>query len=149
MDAPQVPQTLSFTARLHTRWSDEDTQGVVNNAVYLTLLEEGRYRYFDALGLLRGNAFPFVLAQTNARFLAPLRAGRELELSLATVHVGTTSFRQAYRLCDPGDGTVALEAEALLVGWDAEQRAKEALTEAFKEAVRAFEDAADGTRSAR
>ena len=142
METPHVPDRLSFRTRLTTRWSDEDTQGVVNNAVYLTLLEEGRYHYFRHLGLLRENAFPFVLAQTNARFLAPLRAGGELELQLSTVHVGTSSFRQAYRLHDLEEQGPVLEAEALLVGWDGETRSKQALAAPFRTAIQTFEEAA-------
>jgi len=33
-------EAIRFRARCRTRWSDEDSQGVLNNAVYLTLLEE-------------------------------------------------------------------------------------------------------------
>ena len=38
MEQPQVPPSdaVRFRARAHTRWSDEDNQGVLNNAVYLT-----------------------------------------------------------------------------------------------------------------
>ena len=60
-----------FRCKARTRWSDEDNQNVLNNAVYMTLLEEGRHAYFERLGLLELNHFPFVLAQTNIRFVAP------------------------------------------------------------------------------
>ena len=33
-----------------TRWCDEDNQNVLNNAVYMTLLEEARVAYFLQLG---------------------------------------------------------------------------------------------------
>ena len=65
---------MRFTARVRTRWSDEDNQGVLNNAVYLSLLEEARYQYCDHLGLIEpGNHFSFVLARTDIVFLAPGR----------------------------------------------------------------------------
>ena len=75
MHAPQVPESarLRFRVRLRTRWSDEDNQNVLNNAVYLTLLEEARHAYFSKLDLLDGSHFPFLLAQCNLRFLS---AGR-------------------------------------------------------------------------
>ena len=39
MHVPQVPESsrIRFRTRSHTRWSDEDNQNVVNNAVYMTL----------------------------------------------------------------------------------------------------------------
>ena len=64
MESPKVPASgeLRFRVTLATRWSDEDNQNVLNNAVYMTLLEEARYAYFanlkfilqrlSALGLL-------------------------------------------------------------------------------------------------
>jgi len=77
MHEPQVPPSaeMRFVARVRSRWSDEDNQGVLNNAVYLTLFEEARHAYFGRLGLLEGNRFPFLLAQSNVRFLRPGRDG--------------------------------------------------------------------------
>lgn len=145
MDAPRVPppEALRFRARRATRWSDEDNQHVVNNAVYLTLLEEARHAYFSELGLLEENRFPFVLAQTNIAFLAPGRGGAELEVALATVHLGRTSFTQAYRVRELDSGRVLCEAEARLVAWDNATRAKTAMSPAFRRAVAGFEGLPD------
>ena len=141
MEPPRVPPPgeLEFTARLSTRWSDEDTQGVLNNAVYLTLLEEARYRYFGSLGLLEGNCFPFVLMQTNGRFLRPGRGGAEVEVACATTHLGKSSFTQAYRVSPSDGGEPWFEAEALLVAWDEQKRTSKPMDEAFRRAVAAFE----------
>lgn len=108
MERPPVPapEAMRFRVRLRTRWSDEDNHGVMNNAVFLTLLEEARFAYFAQLGELEENRFPFVLAQCNVAFLAPGRGGREVEVELATTHLGLTSFTQAYRVRDPATGTV-------------------------------------------
>ncbi len=116
METPNVPSIdeLSFQVTLRTRWSDEDVQGVVNNAVYMTLLEEGRHAYFTARGLLADNQFPFLLAQTNISYVAPGRGGADVQLAMATTHAGRTSFVQAYRI-QAADGTLWCEAEARLV----------------------------------
>src|SRR5437867_2711074 len=100
METPKVPasEAMRFRVTLRTRWSDEDNQCVLNNAVYSTLLEETRYAYFTHLGLLSLNHFPFVLAQTNIVFASPGRGGAEIEAEVATVALGTSSFTQAYRL---------------------------------------------------
>lgn len=118
MERPRVPplDELSQRVALRARWSDEDTQHVLNNAAYLTLLEEARYRWFGERGLLRGRAFPFVVAQTNARYLAPGRGGEDVTVAFATTHIGSSSFVQAYRVID-ASGRELCEAEALLVGW--------------------------------
>ena len=100
MELPSVPPSdaIRFRVTLRTRWSDEDTQQVLNNAVYPTLFEEARLLYFGRLGLLDENRFPFVLAQSNVRYLAPGRGGVEVEVEAVTTRLGRTSFAQAYRV---------------------------------------------------
>ena len=71
--------------------------------------------FFSGLDQLAGNHFPFVLAQTNVVYLSPGRGGREVEVELATTHVGTSSFTQAYRIREGKGGRVLCEGEARLV----------------------------------
>jgi acyl-CoA thioester hydrolase len=141
VETPRVPPSaeIAFKVRLRTRWSDEDTQHVLNNAVYSTLLEEARFAYFGELGLLEGNRFPFLLAQTNAVFLAPGRGGREVEVEVATTHVGSTSCTQAYRVREIEGGKVLCEAEVRLVGYDGETGRKKAIGDALRAAIRKLE----------
>lgn len=113
------PSPSSFKARARTRWSDEDNQGVLNNAVYLTLFEEARHAWATTVGLLERNRFPFLLAQTHVRFVAPGRGGAEVEIELLTTRVGTSSFEQAYRVRDVERDVLWAEAAALLVFYDA------------------------------
>lgn len=141
MQAPQVPPSegLRFRVRLSTRWSDEDNQQVLNNAIYMTLFEETRYRYFR--DLLGANQFPFLLAQTNVAFLAPGRGGEDVECECATTHVGSTSFTQCYRVREASSGRVLAEAQARLVAYDPRTNAKVALPDALKRAIETRERA--------
>lgn len=136
METPTVPPNgeLRFQVNLRTRWSDEDNQSVLNNAVYMTLFEEGRLAYFTDLGLLDQNRFSFLLAQTNIRFLSPGRGGVEISLAMDTTHIGNSSFRQAYRISGP-DGTAWCEGEALLVAWDPEKRTSRPMDAKFRAAL--------------
>ena len=140
METPSVPPSaeMRFRVRLRTRWSDEDNHGVLNNAVYLTLLEEARFAYFGELGLLRENRFPFVLAHSNVLFLAPGRGGAEVDVECRTTRVGKTSFEQVYRVIEAASGKAWCEAGARLVGVD-EQGRKVALTEALLAGIRSLE----------
>ena len=84
--------------------------------------------------LLEQNRFPFLLAQTNVRFLRPGRGGVAIELDLGTTRLGRSSFQQAYRVRGPG-GTVWAEAEALLVCYDPTTGASRPMTDAFRAAL--------------
>ena len=132
---PEVPDEPQFTARLRTRWSDEDNQAVLNNAVYMTLFEEARHAFGVATGMLADNRFPFLLAQTNVRFLRPGRGGAPVSVELSTTHIGTSSFHQAYRVRG-ADGETWVEAEAALVCYDPETGASRPMDEAFRSALR-------------
>lgn len=141
METPRVPESsaIHFRVTLHTRWSDEDNQHVLNNAVYMTLFEEARHRYFGDLGLLEGNHFPFVLAQTNVAFLAPGKGGVDVVVETRTVALGTSSFTQVYRIRDAVSGAIWCEAEARLVAWDNAHKKKGEMSPAFRARLIAFE----------
>lgn len=100
------------------RWKDIDAAGILNNAVYLTLVEQARYGYFDELGLLAGHAdFAFVLGETTVRYVAPGRAGMLLVVKARTARLGNKSFDQEYEVwCQ---GTQLARVTARLVWCDA------------------------------
>ena len=136
MQAPEVPDSsrLGFRVRVRTRWSDEDNQGVLNNAVYLTLFEEARHAYFGSLGLLEDNRFPFLLSQTQLRFLSQGRGGEEVEIELATLRLGNSSLEQAYRVRSLA-GEIWAEGRALLVVYDPVNGGSRAMAPEFRAAI--------------
>ena len=141
METPNVPSSdaLRFQTRLRTRWVDEDNQSVLNNAIYLTLMEEGRLAYFTELGLMDAARFPFVLAAANLRFLAPGRGGCEVLLEMSTIHLGESSFVQAYRIRDGESGEVWCEAIHRLVAWNTQTRVKQPMDPDFRQRIAEFE----------
>jgi YbgC/YbaW family acyl-CoA thioester hydrolase len=141
MHRPQVPESgrIRYRHKTRTRWSDEDNQNVLNNAVYLTLLEESRHGYFDRLGMLEQNHFPFLLYQTNVRYVAPGRGAADVEIEVVTTHLGTRSFQQSYRVREAHAGTVWCEAEAVLVTFDPATGKSAAMSPGFKQAIAEFE----------
>ena len=143
MEAPVLPPDSAFRFRvtLATRWSDEDNHSVLNNAVYMSLCEEARLAYFRRLGLLEDNQFPFLLGQTNIRFVRPGRGGRPVVVEAATTRIGNKSFDQAYRIRDEASGEVLAEAVATLVGFDGVAGRSVALSDSFRAAIASMEEA--------
>jgi acyl-CoA thioester hydrolase len=137
MNEPEVPESsrMKFSARLSTHWSDEDNQGVLNNAVYLTLFEEARHAYFGSLGLLANNQFPFLLAQTHVRFLRPGRGGEAVDVEVATPRLGNSSLEQAYRVRAAKDGEVWAETHALLVVYEPSSGSNRPMSAEFRAAI--------------
>jgi acyl-CoA thioester hydrolase len=126
-----------FTHQETVRWSDADLMGVLNNAVYLTLLEQARYAYFRRLGLMRGESgFPFVLGSTSVRFLAPGRAGMQLAIGARVTRLGGRSFDMDFAVRS-GDLLLATATATLVcVGEDLRSQP---IPDAFRAAVARFE----------
>lgn len=137
MEAPRTVARPQHRHILRTRWSDEDRQGVLNNAASLTLCEEARLSWCLHHGLLEGADFPFVLAQANTRWIAPGAGGVEVVVELSTLEIGATSFTQCYRIRECDGGRVLVECEARLVAWDARTRGKAPLSARLRAALEA------------
>ncbi len=142
MDVPQLPDNsgFNFIADCHTRWSDEDNLGVLNNAVYLTLLEEARFQYFTNLELMHlSKQFNFVLGQTNIRFLAPGKGATAVSVAIQTSHLGNRSFTQKYRVYCPLTDIIWAEAEAVMVVWNPKSRSADDMPDEFRSKISDFE----------
>jgi acyl-CoA thioester hydrolase len=126
-----------FVADVPLRWADVDSEGVVNNAVYLTLTEQARFLYFDHLGLVPDRKVPFVLAEATVRFLRPGRLGMRVEVAARTRELGNTSFRMDYEVRSAD--VVLATVQAALVFVDAALRPR-AIPDDVRDAIRQFED---------
>src|SRR5262249_28841530 len=109
--------TLAMPSRFATPppvgWVDIDAAGVLNNAVYLSLIEQARFSYFEQLGLLPAGQVPFVLAEATVRFLRPGRYGMAVATAAAVVRLGNTSFTMEYEV--RADAAVLATGTAVLV----------------------------------
>jgi len=107
-----------FERQVPVRWRDTDALGHVNNAVYLTYLEEGR----DAFYLRLVGDPQYVVVRLEIDFAAEVRHDdRAVTVAVAVERIGTTSLttRESIRTAA---GQVAAEARVVTVRWDAGSR---------------------------
>jgi acyl-CoA thioester hydrolase len=121
-----------YVHRETVRFRDVDELGHVNNAVFLTYLEEARIGFLVPKG---AEASGMILARVEIDFKAPLRTGDELEIGVRPVGVGTKSFELEYEI-RTGD-TVAAEAKTVLVSFDYETGRTVEVPQAWREALAA------------
>jgi acyl-CoA thioester hydrolase len=106
------------SVRIRVRWADEDGYGHVNNAVYLNYLEEARDRVVERLFPMAGN--DFVIAHIGIDYRAEItHLDCEVDVECRITGYGRSSVRTA-EVIRKLDGTVAAEAETVLVPRDAE-----------------------------
>lgn len=123
---------FDFVHRETVRFRDVDSMGHVNNAVFLTYLEEARIAYLLPFGAEVAN---MILARVEIDFRAPLRMGAEIEVGVRPSTVGTKSFELEYEVRD-GD-TIAAEAKTVIVSYDYESGRSVELPETWREALAA------------
>jgi acyl-CoA thioester hydrolase len=114
--------------RLRIRWRDMDNYGHVNNAVYLNYLEECRDRLVESL-FGSDEAWDFVLAHVGIDFRSELtQADGEVLVRCEVSSVGRSSIHTRERI-EKRDGTLAAEAEAVIVPRAPGQRSSRPLTD--------------------
>lgn len=136
-----APIPFRFVVPTPLRWVDVDSEGVVNNTVYLSLMEQARFVYFEQLGGLRDGNIPFVLAETRASYLRPGRLGADVVTKARVVRLGRSSFDMAFECI--ANGEVLVRAHKVLVWVDKDLRPVP-IDEAARARIAAFEGIAPG-----
>jgi len=130
--------------RLVVRFSDCDPLAHVNNAVYLTYLEQARITLWRAqLGAWPrpmpdgGPREGFILARAEVDFRAQAREGDELEVRLALGGFGRTSATYEYEIVDVRTDRLVAEAKTVQVWIDYDAGRPVPLTDALKQTLSA------------
>jgi acyl-CoA thioester hydrolase len=110
--------------RMVVRFRDCDPYGHVNNAVYLTYLENARFALWRAQKM-RG----VILARAEADYKAQAKYGDELEVRVRLEGLGRTSFRYEYEVRDVTTDQVVLTARTVQVHYDYERQMPLELTD--------------------
>jgi acyl-CoA thioester hydrolase len=128
---------LTHEKRIEVRWRDVDALRHVNNAVYATYLEEARDGWLEqALGG-DGALWDYVLARVAIDFRNEVGLDEEAVVArVSLVRIGTSSLtlREEIRKLD---GTLAAEAESVIVARDRETGRSRPLTHAERAALQA------------
>lgn len=111
-----------FIHRLQVRFRDCDPLGHVNNAVYLTYLEQTRFSHWRALWGFGSPQLPpgmpgVILARVECDYRKPATYGETLEIRMTVAELGRTSFRYEYEIVDE-QGTTVATAKTVQVMYD-------------------------------
>jgi len=95
------------------RFRDVDALGHVNNAAYLTYLEQARIAFLAPMG---ADQTGMILARAEIDFRAQVGFGDAVEIEVQPLRVGTKSFELGYTL--RVRGAAVAEAKTVLVAFD-------------------------------
>ena len=112
----------SFEHELEVRFRDCDGLGHVNNAVYLTYLEQARFAFWQRLTGIRGIPRSFILARVECDYRLQATAGDRLVVRLRVTAVGKSSFTLEYEIVNGRTREVVATARTVQVMYDYDAR---------------------------
>lgn len=95
--------------------------GHANNAVYLTYLEQARFKHWRALWKFGEDRFPepgIILAHADIDYHSPARVGESLEIRIAVERIGLSSFTYKYDIVSVADRRLIASARTVQVAYD-------------------------------
>ncbi len=134
------PETDDGTLRMHERrieirWSDLDAYAHVYHPVYLTYLEAARDQWFGRVFELRGRIWDYVVARVTVEYRGALTlADAAAVVRCRLKQIGRSSLTTREEVLAP-DGRLAVEAEVVIVVWDAESGHSRQLSQAERTAL--------------
>ena len=104
-----------FRIPIALRWSDLDAFNHVNNARYLTFLEQARIEWFDTLDApwMTDEVAP-VVATATINFKRPIEYPASIAVELFTERLGNTSVTIGHRILSD-DGTLHADGHVVAV----------------------------------
>lgn len=111
-----------FYHPIEVRYGDLDPQGHVNNAKYLTYMEQARIAYIHHLGFWQeGQSFldmGIIMADAQVTFLAPIQFGQNVRVGVRVARLGNKSLTMEYCFEDADSGSKLATGSTVLVAYD-------------------------------
>ncbi|HXE80303.1 MAG TPA: thioesterase family protein [Vicinamibacterales bacterium] len=111
-------ERFDYEHEIEVRFRDCDLLGHVNNAVYLSYLEQARVGYWQRLSGSSGVPRSFILARAECDYRAPATLGDRLVVRVAVASVGRSSFTLDYEVLNARTRQVVAAARTVQVMYD-------------------------------
>ena len=128
-----------FVHAQEVSFRDLDVFGHVNNAVYLTYLENARIGYLrDVLGIESVEDLLVIVAKVNIDFRTRASLAETLEVGARVSRIGTKSFDLDHEIRGP-DGRLVTAATTTLVTFDYRGDTTMPVPDLWRERIEAYE----------
>lgn len=142
MKAPIDLSSYKFTYKLHPRWSDMDELHHINNAVYLSYLEDARGRYLHFAAHWDWMVDGIILANVNINYLSPMHFLNEAYVYVRCSKVGNKSFDLEYIIAGKdknGESIVYAAAQTTQVMFDYKTNSSVIIPDHLREKLNSFD----------
>ena len=131
-----------FYHLIEVRYGDLDPQGHVNNAKFLTYMEQARVFYLKQLRLCEGGSFlnlGIILADVQITFKKAVQFGDPIRVGMRISRIGNKSMTSDYLLEDGRDASLFATGSSVLVAYDYQNNHSVPIPEEWRKAIHQFE----------
>jgi len=132
---------MIYTDKQFVRWDDIDAFGHVNNAKYLTYIQEARFQwsfYQYAAKNEKPTLVEMVVARNEIDYLVPIyEGGRFYDINLWVESIGNSSFALGYEVVGE-DGTIHAKVKSVQVAVSMETKKSRPLTDTEREFLTSY-----------
>ena len=131
-----------FFHPVEVRYGDLDAQRHVNNAKYLTYMEQARLEYVRQLGLWNGESFAelgMIVAEVQITYRAPIHFGDAVRVGVRVSRLGNKSMLMEYRLENAQDNSLFASATSVQVAYDYQAGGSMPVPGLWRKKIAAFE----------
>jgi acyl-CoA thioester hydrolase len=131
----------AYRTPVYVRWSDLDELGMVNNAVFVTYLEEARAHLFLKKLEWNWTETGVVVANLNINYKQPLLYQNQPEAFLRVKKIGNSSFVLHTLIAEIGKQetpTIFADADVTMVAYDLQKKKPTAIPEKAAEVLKTY-----------
>jgi len=114
-------EEFNFSIVVQTRFSDIDSLGHVNNAVYLSYFEDSRVHYFRHVLDIRtvdSASLGIIVLEFRCRYNTPVYFGESLKVFSRISWMKNKSMEMQYLASSNADKRIVAEGSSILVAYD-------------------------------
>ena len=127
----------TYETSFRPRFSDLDVNGHVNQANYLTYLEQARNRYWAEVVGIRHDRTPVAVVHQEIDYRAPITLDHEVTVRQRIAGMGTSSFDIEYEV--RADDAVAATADVVLLALDRDTGEATPIPPSWREPIAEYE----------
>ncbi|WP_369939684.1 acyl-CoA thioesterase [Xanthomonas medicagonis] len=117
-ESPSTAHKPLARVPISVRWRDMDSMGHVNNAKYISYLEEARVRWMLGVeGVSMTDRIAPVVAATNVNYRLPIVWPNDIVVELFVERLGTSSVTIGHRIVDQRNDSVLHSDGNVVVVW--------------------------------
>lgn len=138
-----VMEKFLFYIPVTVRYGDLDPQGHVNNARYLTFMEQVRVSYVRRLGLWSGDSFlnlGMIMADAHVTYHAAILWGQDIRVGMRVSRLGSKSMDSHYVIEDTKSGQILADGSSVLVAFDYHSQSTISIPDEWRRAIIEFEN---------